>query len=277
DEDNMSESFLRDWYPGHGPDSLSTIPETSRESLPSPMVVKEGSPVPPTAAPQVSDQHETERQTCPSKDVLRTPTKGTGRSSRSSFQLDTTPGHRRRRLDRENPSPFRPQVSHPRRSSRIQAHLDEATAVLDLIQREKLHMSNVELLAQSFRGQMLQVMSKQRLELKQQTELLDAATTAEAKYHEFAKNQLVDFEQELAELEAEHDAQIQLLQAEIHLKTSCFESGKTRRWWSPPSLFAFSQTWQCLWTSVVTQDDATMQHLVASAVATAIAKVPDQT
>ncbi|RHY33716.1 hypothetical protein DYB30_005436 [Aphanomyces astaci] len=191
----------------------------------------------------------------------------------------------------ENPSPFRPQVSHPRRSSRIQAHLDEATAVLDLIQREKLHMSNVELLAQSFRGQMLQVMSKQRLELKHQTELLDAATTAEAKYHEFAKNQLVDFEQELAELEADHDAQIQLLQAEIHLKDQLLREWEDApvvvapKWLDAASwgmlaltgLFAFSQTWQCLWTSVVTQDDATMQHLVASAVATAIAKVPDQT
>ncbi|ETV78110.1 hypothetical protein H257_08315 [Aphanomyces astaci] len=182
-------------------------------------------------------------------------------------------------------------VSHPRRSSRIQAHLDEATAVLDLIQREKLHMSNVELLAQSFRGQMLQVMSKQRLELKQQTELLDAATTAEAKYHEFAKNQLVDFEQELAELEADHDTQIQLLQAEIHLKDQLLREWEDApvvvapKWLDAASwgmlaltgLFAFSQTWQCLWTSVVTQDDATMQHLVASAVATAIAKVPDQT
>ncbi|RHY25097.1 hypothetical protein DYB32_008517 [Aphanomyces invadans] len=127
---------------------------------------------------------------------------------------------------------------------------------------------------------MLEVMTKQKLHLEQQTALLKAAAAAaEHSFHQLAQQQLEDFDQELAELKANHDAAMAQLRRQLDEKDALLRQWDkvpirvSPKWLDAASwallalavLFATIQACQCLWASVVAKDHVVMRRYVTSA------------
>ncbi|CAK4688050.1 hypothetical protein LEN26_014156 [Aphanomyces euteiches] len=276
-------------------DSLSTIRETSRESFPSaesPHLVKR-SPQPSTPAPARARRKEANvdqesisygcelRRHCESplklQDIYSTPVKTRRRPLtllNPSEDMESPSVLHHRRSD----SSFRPMQSTQRR---VQAHLDEAAAVLDAIQQEKLQQSHLDVFAQSLENQLIQVVAKQTLKLEQKAAVMAAASRAgEQAFHELAQKQFEDYEQQLRSIEANYVAVIRDLEATIarkDLEIEKLRQSPPSRWWnSDPawlerlswSLLAFTliyaviNFWQCMWQNVLHQDDQAIRALV---------------
>ncbi|KAF0695163.1 Aste57867_14008 [Aphanomyces stellatus] len=291
-------------------ESLSTIPETSRESFPSgasPATMFKRSPSAarsPTMSAADPRDNTSRRQV--KEDIFdesfhsrassrrtmaaargskydSTPTKS-GRPPRTLMDATSSLSRRRgtsasathaphRFAFVEKPSPFRPQHSAQRR---LQSHLDEATAVLDAIQREKLHQSHLDLFAKTLESELLGAVRKQKLQIEHKATCAAAADQA-------ARVTIEEMEQEFQEhyehLENEHGEEMARLEADLAATSERLArlEGSEDGWivipakWTDAAswvllalslMFALVHGWQCVSLSVAAHDDATVQELV---------------